>query len=755
MNSSQQIQNADRHGPAPHERALPDGPLRCKPPANNSELADNIDIASNLPPGSVTVIFGNTILRRDPEYYFQQPVCKAPEFWLYPMDESIDKEVMCQVLQHFWASIVEHLERPFRVIETADYRAVNFLDVFEYRIDRSTGRINVLCIEPKGEGDERVWTLRETPNRVSLDLPLFRNTFWLRCRIGLRHSMLHTALLGGSEASDDVIKAIEEWLITMLDRASSRYVRWEALRRDLRRLLALNPDVLDITRKSINRGSLAEGIYLHEYNFTIEHWRALRRIRDDNPRLLWIWKLACDNGFIPKDGEPIAEVKQWLLGQGVSQRGWRILSKSEWRDFWLVVRDWNGNRVKRVVEWLRLHDELDRTRVIARALLPMINRSMADPDRTGWSMIQDLAIPNAIFQIALDEAEKRISTGTHLAFLRDEAMEVAYWCHTAEPRIDSNLVKSGWNAIVLRARQWASVQDAERDLSNSGWTSLVGERSYGQVIAIPLNCGIELCREGQALRHCVVRYVCGCILDKMRFFSLRAGSSGKRLATAGLRKSDGRWLVYQVTGFANKPASGVLQQIADDLCREYERLDRAAPIVPPKNQEQELKEGIWCLSAIGMAERQNEVAQERFGKTWFFADLTLCDAYLRTLNLNPVCDGSVRALIIDRHIDKTLLPEVATYCDIVNRVPVEGVDELCQRVSEDDRCVWISTGTSFGLNILTHRAAALLTPGQLVGVAQCSALNSGYAGLILYEWTGAALGRQIIRFYGGKQAATR
>ena len=152
-----------------------------------------------------------------------------------------------------------------------------------------------------------------------------------------------------------------------------------------------------------------------------------------------------------------------------------------------------------------------------------------------------------------------------------------------------------------------------------------------------------------------------------------------------------------------------------------------------------------------MPEQNNASAKEFFGKTWFCADLTLCEAYLRALGLFPVCDRSVQALLINRCNDLRNEPEVASYIDVLNRVPVDSLEDLAQRVSDDARCVWISTGTPFGLPLREEPAVSVLRPLQLVGVAGVSPLTGGYGGLGLFEWVGTDLGRRIVKFYGGRQ----
>lgn len=120
------------------------------------------------------------------------------------------------------------------------------------------------------------------------------------------------------------------------------------------------------------------------------------------------------------------------------------------------------------------------------------------------------------------------------------------------------------------------------------------------------------------------------------------------------------------------------------------------------------------------------------GKSWFLADLSLCEAYLREIKLTPVCDNSVRGVIISRIVDlQGTHQEVAKYLDIVDRVAVMDLATLALSVEENPGLVWITCGTPFGLPLRQEIARQALKNGRIVGVASASALNAGYGGLAL------------------------
>jgi hypothetical protein len=149
-------------------------------------------------------------------------------------------------------------------------------------------------------------------------------------------------------------------------------------------------------------------------------------------------------------------------------------------------------------------------------------------------------------------------------------------------------------------------------------------------------------------------------------------------------------------------------------------------------------------------------ADQRYAKSWFLADLALCESYLQVLNLTPACDFSVSTLIIRSILGLKDRPEVSDNLGVLDRVRVLGMNALASEVVKNPRLVWITCGSQIsGLPLREKYARDVLTDGMVVGVASASAFNAGYAGLVLYEWNDEQMeqkgmpGRSLVKFYGG------
>lgn len=168
------------------------------------------------------------------------------------------------------------------------------------------------------------------------------------------------------------------------------------------------------------------------------------------------------------------------------------------------------------------------------------------------------------------------------------------------------------------------------------------------------------------------------------------------------------------------------------------------------------QQSFWAEDASGAIHHLiSNVSEARLkcpelcGKSWFLADLKICEEYLKELDLKPACDASVYSIIIRRILDYKQLTEVAYNLDILSRVPVIGLNAIDRSTEIDPSYVWISCGTSLGLTLYQPQSISAMKPKNIVGVASASAFNAGYAGLKLHERDGNSLGRVIRGFYGG------
>lgn len=138
-----------------------------------------------------------------------------------------------------------------------------------------------------------------------------------------------------------------------------------------------------------------------------------------------------------------------------------------------------------------------------------------------------------------------------------------------------------------------------------------------------------------------------------------------------------------------------------------------------------------------------------FEKSWFLADLSLCESYLNIQGQIAVCDKAVEAVMLQSILGPAYSdwPEIASHIAILDRVLVMTQVDMAQLMKETSDKVCITCSTQYGLH-LDKAVKDELKDGALVGVAGASAHNWGYAGLTLHEWKNGSIDRKIIKFYG-------
>jgi hypothetical protein len=185
------------------------------------------------------------------------------------------------------------------------------------------------------------------------------------------------------------------------------------------------------------------------------------------------------------------------------------------------------------------------------------------------------------------------------------------------------------------------------------------------------------------------------------------------------------------------------QEREAELAKEYQRVRGLVGEIPKPS---------WLAKHSKPFALQKDIRCSR--NALFGVDIALCAEYLRPFNLIPVCDLSVSSIIVKSSFPCTH-PE---YLEIFDHIVFTEMATLARIAREDQRVVWVSCGTSFGLPIRDSKDSKIsqsLTDGRLYGIVGGSALNGGYAGLTLYEWNSdvwikGQFGREVEKFKCGE-----
>ncbi|WP_153146452.1 hypothetical protein [Dechloromonas sp. H13] len=466
-----------------------------------------------------------------------------------------------------WGELKGRFAAPLTLKVTTKRRTVTVLGFVRYVIGQPHGRLTLerVATAPSGRS---VW--RRANFAFAADLPF-------RPSLGLFEELLGEwtpAIADLANATADVVPLLNG-LANRLRQAALQTIYWKRLRYAVRKALALDPEVLDLARRSRVNSHTPEVTDLH-YNHVLERLAHYRQIAADNPNLLWLYALAhTEHVCLPRTGERLAALRAKILGDfSLPAAAWRYLANGRRRDF-RVVLDWLGpnalpnGRWLELREWLRVLVALGRRDPIGlpvqRLFLHDAYRMAAD----GNSIVfRGVTLPLASLRALIAEAEAQLARGTLRAFSEDDLPDVLAWLAGSATQLDGRQQQAGWRYLLRRARAWKHEAALRERTQHQTWRSLIESHVEDGFVVRPLSDGWQLQREALVRRNCTNTYLADCLADTVRLFAV-ISPSGRQTATVGLIREGRNWKVLDVRGFANSSPSPVLRELAKTLASRY------------------------------------------------------------------------------------------------------------------------------------------------------------------------------------------
>ena len=480
------------------------------------------------------------------------------------------REEFSALVDGIWKDLASRFAAPLKTRESASRRTVTVIGFVRYAVRRGDGRLTLEQKVLNGSG-RRVW--RRAPYAFSADLPFKPST-------GLFEELLGewSARIAGLARSASDVPALTAGLVRSVRRASLRTVDWKRLRHAVRDALALDPEVLDLARRSRVNAHAREVTDGH-YNHVVKHLAAYRRIKADNPNLLWLHALAqVERVSLPAKGEALARLKAKILKDfSLPPAAWRHLANGRRRDF-RVVLDWLGpgalphGRWLELREWLRLLVALERHGPVP---LPVQRLFLHDPYRVAADrqsvLFRGASLPIATLRAVIAEAEAQLASGTLRAFAEDDLPDVLAWLTDIRPALDERQQKAGWAYLLRRARDWKHDLALRDRAETYSWESLVSGHVADGLTVHPIANVWALHREALGMRNCTNDFLADCMAGTVRLFALR-DASGRQVGTVGLTREGRQWKVLDVRGFANAAPAPSMQRLAGSLASRYTTL---------------------------------------------------------------------------------------------------------------------------------------------------------------------------------------
>jgi hypothetical protein len=371
---------------------------------------------------------------------------------------------------------------------------------------------------------------------------------------------------------------LRDWLAGTAYRLLRRNPEFRDLRRRLPDLLRIPSEILSIALACRPRpaGPLIDS---RSINDVWRNERAFRLVARENPQLLpllfaFVSRIPDGETVVTKD--PIQTVKECFRKGGVSDAGWRYLTKHGSRIFrmpWALT----GSQCPLEVA-IRYLNALDDAGLppppppsIQRVLLHGYNPHVRDAI-TLEEHFQVMIDPVAL-RAGLLEADSRRRQGTVAGFT-DEFLGVCWWSRLVPELLDDNQIKAGWDWFVRRWQEAERLRVRLEDDESIRWMTRLASFEVESVRVVPLRSSEDLIREGMAMRNCLDSYVERCAGGEFEVYSVRDAQTGKRLGCVGVGYDEIDFpKIIDTKGMANTPPKGVVRRAADEIYRRLQQID--------------------------------------------------------------------------------------------------------------------------------------------------------------------------------------
>ncbi|MEQ1622891.1 MAG: hypothetical protein ABL919_15945 [Methylococcales bacterium] len=492
-----------------------------------------------------------------------------------------------QLLGSIWREFIKRLEDPIKVTESKTSRRVEVLGLARYYINHRTQQVT--CRTKQGQFLEDGWHFSFKPTaNVMIDPPFVCNKTIIGHFVNLWIKDIdHLTDLYFTESQVDLNIELMDCVETILSQithaiytaiCASAY--WKRLRQDVFKVLSLDPEFVCLSRLSRLTSKVRNLSELH-FNHVCKHANAYRQIFSDAPNLLWLYSIAIEENILTKVGtNPILDLKKYLLDNGGTQRAWRILANAKQRDFDVVIN--SNRRWYYLLEYLQLHERLDRSQVISPRLATLFDNPIWSlPCNNNLIIYRGAEFQPTVFNKFIDET-LRIHNSAD--FAEKETTSVLTWLAQTKAKFDANQQRQPWAWFAKKASEWFAEQLAFDQLNSLSWECGLRESEFSGYLFTPLTSAWLVRIEAVKQRHCVDQYIDRCLEGTYRVFSVQH-IKNKTAYTLGLSLCDEyEWEIDQLKGFANRTAADSLWQLCQAVANGLDILEEGA-LKAMKDQE--------------------------------------------------------------------------------------------------------------------------------------------------------------------------
>lgn len=496
--------------------------------------------------------------------------------WQHPAAQKALRQLVTLGKVHMLAGVGTMSSKPLTVTDDGVVRVVTAMRSIRYGYNRRDKSFFAVLREEDGG-----WRFvpESDPNVVIFDTFLPHRVWRRRLRFTLQaelRDLLQGLVVGAvADLPEDHRQRLSAMVEEVIRRAwrglgqRKRLIarfRTKTVRRQVRDLLQIDPEVLALARTARFRGC-QHAIEQKWLSFVWQHRGTLTRIRRQTPTLL---RAVAQHMFqYPRNpGEdPTRACLKTLTTNGMSKRSCRLLVRQGDRPFRTVIRRFTtGYALDALLLALRLtesgHDAVAARPLFYRVTFDEFGRSM----RPAAIRNRLAVLPGRVFT----EARARLALATDELEAQEIALAyrgIVNWFVTCEPEGQE---QASWDRWLLLTRE---AEDRRRaTLEPATWPCALEELRTPEAEVLALATPLALFEEGRALRHCAYSYVAKCRDDQARLFSARMWHQGRvERATIGLWREPRGWRIWDIRGPCNRRMGGHWIPLARQVAEAYTR----------------------------------------------------------------------------------------------------------------------------------------------------------------------------------------
>lgn len=310
---------------------------------------------------------------------------------------------------------------------------------------------------------------------------------------------------------------------------------------------------------------------LKTFNIVWRHEVHFRQIARENPQLLQLLMAYFTRfGGATMEDDPVKVMKDEMLLFGVSEAGWRYLTKhgtrlfkTVWESLWSPRKSFHeGAAYLCALQHAGLPPPPPPS--IIKVWLHAYNDHVGD-EISGISEGFSQCIDGRVLRIALTEAAKRRHRLSNPGF-KEDFIGV---CRLAERRnqfkFEKNQFKAGWSWFVKAYKYQETIQSLHNHQQNIVWHCRLGSQNINGWHVTPITNSGDLKLEALKMHNCLHDYVDRCVSGDIEIYSVRDPVTGKRKACLGFNFNDNEIYTFDAKGFANTPLSREMHKVEEIL----------------------------------------------------------------------------------------------------------------------------------------------------------------------------------------------